>query len=272
MSLPNLKFKPGWNEWSMTGVRHQAVRHTARQAQRLLLLVFIAVYESLYVLGKADVGFTSLHIFGRTRFPDKSATRALTDQGITAAATLKEQVIKKGAELQRGTSMTAKESGRFRELLLELAALNPTSKPAEAWGTVPGTSSLLGKWELVWSDAPDVARPESVKTEQEIALDGTGRRTITNIVEVPLPWGTVELGVETLAMVTSSSEIDLKIRGIDAKKSDSWPWFVPFINIFDLIPKSENGSPFGSFQVLYLDESLRITKTNSGYYAVNKRI
>lgn len=167
--------------------------------------------------------------------------------------------------------MTSEEARAFRQLILELAAMNPTSKPAEAWNTVD-TPSLVGNWELVWSDAPDVARPAGVKTEQKIAVDSAGRRTITNIVEVPLPWGTVELGVETLATATSSSNIDLKIRGIDAKKSASWPWFVPFLNVFDLIPKSEKGSPFGSFQLLYLDESLRVTKTNSGYYTVNKKL
>ena len=30
-------------------------------------------------------------------------------------------------------------------------------------------------------------------------------------------------------------------------------------------------APFGSFQVLYLDDEIRVVQTNQGYYAINKR-
>lgn len=191
------------------------------------------------------------------------------------AAALKRQVFAEGAALRRGTAMAPEQRAAFRALLERLAALNPTPRPAEAWADVSvgdRVGSLVGVWDLVWSDAPDVARPGGVKTGQRIAVDATGRRTITNVVEVPLPWGTVELGVETLATPLSPTRVDLRIRGIDAKPSASWPWFVPFINLFDLLPKSDEGSPFGSFDVLYLDDSLRVTQTNSGYYTVNQRV
>eukprot|EP00419_Tripos_fusus_P057689 CAMPEP_0172910454 /NCGR_PEP_ID=MMETSP1075-20121228/184676_1 /TAXON_ID=2916 /ORGANISM="Ceratium fusus, Strain PA161109" /LENGTH=161 /DNA_ID=CAMNT_0013768591 /DNA_START=150 /DNA_END=636 /DNA_ORIENTATION=- len=152
--------------------------------------------------------------------------------------------------MQRGTAMSRDQRAKFVTLLQRLAALNPTPRPAEAWdlSSKDGCGSLVGMWDLVWSDAPDVARPESVKAGQQISVDSRGQRTITNLVQVPLPWGTVELGVETLAIPQSPTGVDLRIRGIDAKPAASWPWFVPFINVFDLLPKNEAGSPFGSFE------------------------
>eukprot|EP00929_Paragymnodinium_shiwhaense_P113908 TRINITY_DN82212_c0_g1_i1.p1 TRINITY_DN82212_c0_g1~~TRINITY_DN82212_c0_g1_i1.p1 ORF type:complete len:274 (+),score=30.27 TRINITY_DN82212_c0_g1_i1:70-891(+) len=211
-----------------------------------------------------------------TQSSSSSAPPTAADPSAEKRAALLAEIQAAAKRTDRGTAMSAQERRDIRRLLTDLARLNPTARPAEAWDNPPG-ATLVGEWNLIWSDAPDVARPSDVKVGQRIEIADDGRKTVTNVVDVPLPVLTnvgavTNLNVITRANPVSSSRVDLRIVGIDAARGSEWPAWLPFLNLFSLLPKNQDGSPFGAFDVLYLDDEFRITRTNSGYFSINQRL
>ena len=64
--------------------------------------------------------------------------------------------------------------------------------------------------------------------------------------------------------------VDLKILGLELEgEGDSGPASILVNNPVKL--QGPLSAPFGKFDILYLDDTMRITQTYQGYYAVNLR-
>ena len=75
---------------------------------------------------------------------------------------------------------------------------------------------------------------------------------------------------EGSASTSDPSTVDLKILGLELEgEGDSGPASILGNNPVKL--QGPLSAPFGKFDILYLDETMRITKTYQGYYAVNLR-
>lgn len=75
---------------------------------------------------------------------------------------------------------------------------------------------------------------------------------------------------EGSASPSNPSTVDLKILGLELEgEGDSGPASILGNNPVKL--QGPLSAPFGKFDILYLDETMRITKTYQGFYAVNLR-
>jgi hypothetical protein len=233
---------------------------------------------------------------------------------------LKRKLKNLSEQTDRGFRATLEEQNKIRKMIFQLAALNPTPAPAEAYfsankqrmdATYTTAASARGKWTLIFTDAPDITSLKSpFNPWAELGRIGQECEppTIANVIEwkapnwvqqspfVPDLWkGRSESGVPRIlqkvvtdvrASPQSPSKVFLRLSGfkiegppVDGARDVS--------DLFGFI--SQNGvvagglqqfpinlqgplsAPFGEFEILYLDEEMRITRTGQNYYAVNLR-
>ena len=163
----------------------------------------------------------------------------------------------------------------------------------------PVKGTLAGKWTLIYTDAPDITSLSSTPTAK---LGRIGQECnppeIKNVIEWKKPdWASnipfsgnensrilQKVCCEGVATPERPNEVDLKIVGLDLLGDDD-----ESINFEETNGNIYNGPvsilkqtgplelrgfvkpPFGKFEVLYLDENMRVIKTYQGYLAVNVR-
>ncbi|KAL7564823.1 hypothetical protein ACA910_021079 [Epithemia clementina (nom. ined.)] len=172
-------------------------------------------------------------------------------------------------------------------------------------------SSLAGKWTLVYTDAPDIIALDSSNNKLAV-LGRIGQECeppyIRNIIEWRRPsWadflplaGTRNSRVlqkvvtQAQASPDSPSIVLLKLVGLQVmtpdkdndddddgsnKSTTNWMERIQTRGILPTLleraPINLQGSlqaPFGEFEILYLDDQLRIIRTGQNYLAVNRRI
>lgn len=231
---------------------------------------------------------------------------------------LKRELIIWGEQTDRGFRASLEEQNKIRQMIFQLAALNPTPSPAEAYfsttrrevnSTASRAASIKGKWTLVFTDAPDIT---SLKSPLNPLAD-LGRigqecdpPTITNVIEwkapvwvqmspfVPDLWkgrgdtGEPRILQKVVTKATASSQapskVFLKLAGLkvegppvkDSLDSKEFSEVISQIGILagglQLFPVNLQGplsAPFGEFELLYLDEEMRITRTGQNFFTVN---
>ena len=181
---------------------------------------------------------------------------------------------------------------------------NKRQAPADTNATT-NTVSLAGKWDLVYTDAPDITSlDQSWNPLATAKLGRIGQECnppyIKNVIEwkrgdifdqLPLPFaGNKESRILQKVCTKASANpskpmlVDLEVAGFELVAPPSTN---PTRNLQQDIeqeglpvgllrnnPLELRGpltAPFGQFEVLYLDEELRIIRTNQNYLAVNKR-
>lgn len=198
----------------------------------------------------------------------------------TEIATIKQQLLTTLAPLNRGFNCKSSDRLKVKRLVRELNELNPTAEPTAAFR--PG-GSLDGKWRLIYSDAPDIITLDSGPLAdvgfigQEIS---TERQTITNIIQysapttLGLPDDLTEQKVVLSGKISSSERISLNLCGLLVTPTKVFgqevPGWLRFGGVFgdDL---SLLRPYFGHFDIWYLDDEIRIIRTNSGYIAINQK-
>lgn len=166
---------------------------------------------------------------------------------------------------------------------------------------------LQGKWTLVYTDAPDITGLDT-PANPLVSLGRIGQECdppfIKNVIEWKRPdWMPAELPlsgpvdsrvfqkVVTVASAAAEKpcQVNLEIAGFQAEtdntdiSSNSPPEsFLDAVQERGLVagvllkqPLDVQGplkAPFGTFEILYLDEELRIVKTGQNFVAVNRRI
>lgn len=178
------------------------------------------------------------------------------------------------ATLERGFSATEQDKEAMRAKIDTLASLSPAADPA---------TQLGGDWTLLYTDAPDIL---GIPSGPFASLGRIGQEidpaasTITNVIEyVPSPLAAGLAGfasedelvqrVITEYEVASPTSVDLKISGFGLQ-----PRRVLGVQLPDFARFQARGPlslPFGKFEILYLDDEIRIVRTYQGWYSVNRR-
>ncbi|CAE8611883.1 unnamed protein product [Polarella glacialis] len=178
--------------------------------------------------------------------------------------------------LDRGFSATSEDRTQVKMKIDALVQLNPTPEP---------TARLGGEWTLIYTDAPDIIGiPQT--TGPLASLGRIGQEidsvagTIANVIEYkpsPLVASLVSAAssdtfvqrVFTDYLVTSPTGVDLNIRGLGLAPQKLLGFQLP--EVLQLKIKGPLALPFGHFEILYLDEQIRIIQTAQGWCSVNRR-
>jgi hypothetical protein len=174
-----------------------------------------------------------------------------------------------------GFDATAAQRERLTQCLRKLQRVNPTSRSA---------CDLDGDWELLYSDAPDIVGLQNAGPLLRLnrigqSIDATAG-TIDNVIEYgPAAWvpgagedDTFQQRVLLTYEVDAESgrKCSLKIAGVAFK-----PGQLAGINLASAPPLTVKGLltlPFGDFECVYNDGSLRVVRTLQGYWSVNRRM
>lgn len=220
------------------------------------------------------------------------------------AVRLKQEFLELAESTKRGFTASSSDRERANELIYALAAFNPSTQPASPYyegGDTTVGPSLAGKWTLVYTDAPDITSLDSTPTAK---LGRIGQECsppyIKNVIEWKRPaWasslpftGTDESRIlqRVVTKATASPNrpmlVDLVVAGFELQSGEAAAE-VAISNLADTIvdkglpvgllsinPIKVEGSvtvPFGQFEVLYLDEEMRIIKTGQNFVAANIR-
>jgi hypothetical protein len=171
--------------------------------------------------------------------------------------------------------------------------------------------AISGKWTLIYTDAPDITGLDTSRNPLATAkLGRIGQECsppyIKNVIEwlrptwaINLPFSGTDTSRILQKVVTSASAIpskpllvELKVAGLELAAGDSSTstttmssTFTDFLQriqdqgipeaILSLQPidlKGPFNPPFGYFEILYLDEDLRLIRTSQNYLAANRRI
>lgn len=244
-----------------------------------------------------------------------------TESDIPAASTealaLQDELMLISRKTNRGFQASNSDRGTAREIIMQLTKWNPTAEPARPYyeGQASKEDSdsskftIAGKWNLVYTDAPDITSLDTSRNLFSTAeLGRIGQECvppyIKNVIEWQRPgWARglplsgsdssrVLQKVVTLASASAAEpqRVDLKVGGLEFEvpgsskqigtmtiadlaktiQTDGIVAGVVSSNPLDL--KGPIMPPFGRFQILYLDESFRVIRTSQNYLAANQRI
>lgn len=224
----------------------------------------------------------------------------------TKIIALKDDLLTLAERTNRGFQATSTERDAVKEIIYQLAPLNPTAEPASPYyedKPTLGGPTLAGKWTLVYTDAPDITGLDTSRNLLSTAqLGRIGQECsppyIKNVIEWRRPDWAKNLPLSgddnsrvLQKVVTSASAspekprtVNLKVAGLELEagskeSSADLPSRIQkegllagllSANPIDL--KGPLNPPFGQFEVLYLDDEFRIIKTYQNYLAVNKKI
>jgi len=219
---------------------------------------------------------------------------------------LKDDLVALASSTRRGFSASRKDRDKAKSIINELSKLSPTEEPAAAYySDAQATSddivpSLAGKWTLIYTDAPDITSLDAPLSIQKLGRIGQecDPPLIKNVIEWKRPsWASSlpfsgdedsrilqKIVTEGASTPADNPTVDLKLVGLEisgtnGSMEESNSGLVnSLLNgpaaLFEQNPIKLQGplkGPFGKFDILYLDDEMRITKTYQGYYAVNVR-
>lgn len=240
---------------------------------------------------------------------DKEPPSAVTTKLNATTDKIKDELLVLAERLNRGFQASSRDREQVKELIFRLAPFNPTREPASSYyeGATPKDESctLSGKWTLVYTDAPDITSLDTSRNPFSTAqLGRIGQECsppyIKNVIEWKrpewarnLPLSGNENSRVLQKVVTSASAspekpkiVNLKVAGLELDAGSSGVGsstdvtsriekdglIAGLLSVNPINLKGPLNPPFGQFEVLYLDEELRIIKTYQNYLAVNRRI
>lgn len=180
-----------------------------------------------------------------------------------------------------------KAADAVMETAQQLANNNPTEEPTKYLGDKENgdKSPLNGEWKLLFTTAADATFSKNstrgAATAKNVVDASRGR--ITNVIDFALKNGTEpvlkQLNVVIAAKATGKSRVELRFRYVKAELTKFFGWkkqwnlYIPvpapfitrcivFLNrILRFGRKGKKTPPKAYFDVLYLDDQLRIHKT-----------
>mmetsp|Transcript_3058 Transcript_3058/g.5619 ORF Transcript_3058/g.5619 Transcript_3058/m.5619 type:complete len:293 (+) Transcript_3058:108-986(+) len=222
------------------------------------------------------------------------------------AIQLKDDLITLAAATRRGFSASRSDREKAKQIINNLAKYSPSDEPAAAYykeGENSNTidrSTIAGKWTLIYTDAPDITSLEGGPFSTA-KLGRIGQECdppmIKNVIEwqrpdwassLPFSGGDSSRVLQKVCVVGTSTKenpklVDLKLAGFelsgindsdDNAVEGSTSFFNGPAGFLESNPVKLQGpltAPFGKFEILYLDDGMRITKTFQGFFAVNIR-
>ena len=285
---------------------------------------------------KTSPSTSSIHIQNQEQM-NVNAENKITEKD-NERKRLKASLKALSASTRRGFYASSNQRSEAKELIENLARINPTNEPASAFyetekfeNRVENDVTIAGKWTLLYTNAPDITSLDSgtnlLPSIPNAKLGRIGQEcnrndsTISNVIEWKKPdWvsNIIKLGSNKKKSADDGIENENRILQkvvCEAKASPNEPLTVQLDlvgfeligdtsttqkntdsssgvgSIFEKPPSIDriiNGpaeilninpirlrgplkAPFGKFEILYLDEEMRIIKTGQGYYAVNIR-
>lgn len=255
----------------------------------------------------------------------EEVSKSSTPVGDSKVSLLKEELFKIADRTNRGFNANSNDRKKCSNIISELARYNPTKNPAVAFykktaaasnTDVSSSPSVVGKWTLVYTDAPDIT---SLQQNPLAQLGRIGQECsppyIKNVIEYTKPTWATNLPfsgdensriLQKVVTKGSSSpdqpmKVNLVLSGLQIETDDNddrsnesntqEPEKQTTTDRFRTMtqniqknglpsallqsqPVNWNGpldAPFGQFEILYLDDSLRIIRTGQNYIAVNIR-
>jgi PAP_fibrillin len=253
-----------------------------------------------------------------TTAPFVEAVPMLSSVTDPEAIRLREELINLAEITNKGFSSTPSQKKRAREIILQLAKYNPTAEPAfpyyknDAVTATPSGVSLAGKWNLIYTDAPDITSLDTSRNPFATAkLGRIGQECnppfIYNVIEWkrpdwadPLPFAgdsesriLQKVCLQATATPDQPTKVNLQVAGIDLiappsssngnenngsngknglqQAIEAEGLAVGLLRNNPLELRGPGTVPFGQFEILYLDEEMRIIRTGQNYVAVNVR-
>ncbi|KAL7446783.1 hypothetical protein ACHAXM_011243 [Skeletonema potamos] len=215
---------------------------------------------------------------------------------------LKDDLVALASSTRRGFSASRKDRDKAKKIINELSKLSPAEEPAAAYYATSSEAqarsednnvpSLAGKWNLMYTDAPDITSldgaPLSIQKLGRIGQE-CNPPFIKNVIEWKRPdWASSlpfsgdedsrilqKVVTEGTSTPADNPTVDLKLVGLEISGTNTDGSFLSGpAALFQNNPIKLQGplkGPFGKFDILYLDDDMRITKTYQGFYAVNIR-
>jgi len=223
---------------------------------------------------------------------------------------LKTKLLNLGTSTNRGFTASSLDQRNANQIIKELKKYNPTTEPASPYYTTTTTgtkatktSTISGKWTLVYTDAPDITSLGGSLTSKvgRIGQDCTTPPFIANVIEWIRPdWASsfpfsgsnnsrILQQVVTKATSTPEQPLQLTLSLVGVKlyvdstngtllpNSEFWNAFqdngivMEWFQRYPVDLKGPMQTYFGKCSILYLDEELRIIQTGQNYVAVNVR-
>lgn len=181
---------------------------------------------------------------------------------------------------------------RVLELVNVIAATNPNPAPLRGFGTAAGANSPLnGTWRLLFTTAADATFSQNTsRGDAKVSnVVDAAQGTVTNCIDFVPKAGQTDLPVEWLrvslsAVAETESRLALTFRYVRARISRffglplfgrkitlTFPVPGPFITrIITLFTGKKPPKPY--FDVLFLDESLRVHRTGEGNIFIQEKV
>lgn len=265
-----------------------------------------------------------------TTLSDRSDVNAIDTNG-DEVESIKQEIYRLAEQTSRGFQANDLQRRCTHDLITDLARLYIANHPARAFYDSSSVNcfekdsneknstcfTLQGKWELVYTDAPDIT---TLDQNPLATLGRIGQECsspfIKNVIEwkqpewaervpflsgrarrsTPSTYPRVLLKVVTSAMAQPQqpTKVNLQVAGIQIETDldeDNMNQNNKSVSLKDRIRRNgvvvgllkkwrnvdwvsnaQNRLPFGSFDIVYLDENLRITRTSQNHITVNKRL
>ena len=224
---------------------------------------------------------------------------------------LQTELLSLGEATNRGFDASRAMRQEAIAIIDQLAALNPTAEPASPYYDtttyIPGPN-ICGKWTLVYTDAPDITSLASTPTAklgrigqdcsppyvknviewkrpewaERLPFSGTSESRIlqkvcTKATASPKDPLQLNLDLAGIELVTDDrnnnddgvSAADKAAALIDAIQTNGVP--VGILQQAPLLLEGPWTLPFGKARILFLDERMRILRTQQNFVAVNVR-
>jgi hypothetical protein len=236
---------------------------------------------------------------------------------------LKSDLIELADRTKRGFTSSAADKKKAKEIIESLQLLQAIPDPARSYYDPSLTSSMMsgddsnnnfsisGKWNLIYTDAPDITGLDTSRNPFSTAkLGRIGQECsppyIKNVIEwvrpdwaKDLPFSGSDDSRILQKVVTSGSAtpakptfVDLKVAGLELMAGGnvnettnserdvnnlvetirSQGLPAGILSINPVDLKGPLNPPFGRFEILYLDEEFRAIRTSQNFLAVNRRI
>lgn len=271
-----------------------------------LLALLAATLLLLLASSPCVVSFqTSFGLPETTRITSTKIAMALSSE----QQQLKDDLVAIASSTRRGFSASRSDRDKAKHIINELSQLSPTEEPAAAYYATSSDAqarsndnvpSLAGKWTLIYTDAPDITSLDAPLSIQKLGRIGQecNPPLIKNVIEWKRPdWASAlpfsgdedsrilqKVVTEGSSTPADNPSVDLKLIGLEisgtnGSTEETDPDLLNSLfngpaALFEQNPIKLQGplkGPFGKFDILYLDDDMRITKTYQGFYAVNVR-
>jgi hypothetical protein len=241
------------------------------------------------------------------------------NKNVVVVESIKDQLKSLSHRTNRGFQSSSEDRKTAKELIYQLAQYSRSSDPARPYYdrkyNIDGmdddsTPTISGKWELIYTDAPDITGLDTSRNPFSTAkLGRIGQECsppyIKNVIEWLRPdWADglpfsgssnsrVLQKVVTSALASPDKPllVDLKVAGLEINAASTPTAAIPDETsnnvfgriqkdgipsvIFSVLPVDLKGPlnpPFGQFEILYIDDELRVIRTGQNYLAANMRI